>query len=75
MTTIRVRAIPVGAAIRLTRRALAIGPRVTLPAIHGLMAEWWSVSDYCGDNCGSWTGDYSHPFTSALRTLENAPLT
>jgi hypothetical protein len=78
VTTLRVRAVPVGAALQLTRRALALGPeRFTSAGVLAIMAEWWEYgragAGTLGDVFGQPGGDYDHPFTFALRILETSP--
>lgn len=72
MTTLRIRAVPVGAAIHLTRRALALGPRFTIASVHDLMADWWSGLE-TPEVGNKLPGDLAHPFTWALKILETAP--
>lgn len=67
MTTIRVRAIPVGAALQLTRRALELGPHFTYAGALELLAEWWTRPWPAGLD-----GDLAHPFTFALSILETS---
>jgi len=72
VTTFRVRAIPFGAAVQLTRRALALGPdRFTHRRVLEPLADWWKLGELplscAGHPC-------QHPFTFVLDSLEN-PLT
>ena len=69
MTTIRVRAVPVGAALQLTRRTLELGPRFTFAGALELLAEWWELGQLPAECAGR---DCQHPFTFALETLEIA---
>lgn len=65
VTSFRVRAIPVGAALQLSRRALALGPdRFTHRNVLELLAEWWRVGPL------PFPGG-EHPFTFALAILES----
>jgi len=71
VTTIRVRATPVGAALQLTRRALALGPaRFTQRSVLELLADWWSLGELPAECAGR---DCQHPFTFALDSLETSP--
>ena len=70
MTTFRVRATPLGAALQVSRRLFALGPRLTVPAVHQLMADWWMIDHMAGVEPGQ---DAGHPFTYALRILETPP--
>lgn len=76
MTTIRIRAVPVGAAIHLTRRALALGPRFTYAGVLGLLGDWWDAGAAGWDALdreGRLVPDTTHPFTWALSILESQP--
>jgi len=75
MTTIRVRAIPVGAALQLTRRTLELGPRFTFAGALELMADWWEAGAAgwdAADRAGRILAGSDHPYTFALRILETA---
>jgi len=74
VTTIRVRAVPVGKALQLTRRALAIGPRFTYAGALDLMGDWWEQdADWRRPANPELFPDDAHPFTFALRILETSP--
>lgn len=68
LTSLRIRAVPVGAAIALTRRALAVGgDRFTLPAVLEHMGRWWELDRVPIPDT---VPELSHPFTFALKILE-----
>jgi len=75
-TTLRIRAIPYGAALQLTRRALALGPdRFTHRGVLELMAQWWEAgaAGWDATNRLGILVAAGHPFTFALRILETLP--
>lgn len=72
VTRFQVRTTPVGEAIQLSRRLFQLGPRVTVPAVHQLMADWWNGAGSRAVETAPPEVDYSHPFTFALRILETS---
>jgi hypothetical protein len=69
-TRFQVRAIPVGLAIQLSRRLLALDHRVTVRSIHELVARWW---EYGAAGWDALTRDgivRPHPLDFAIEELE-----